>query len=105
MRTRLPMKPRPIPHCKQPARKVPWAASTLVVDEKRPRIPAILEITAGVYSATNYAFANCFFVVTNRSVVVIDTTESMAAAHAALGDFRKISALPISHLIYTHYHA
>jgi hypothetical protein len=38
-----------------------------------------------------------FFVVTHRSVVVIDTTESMAAA---LSDFRKISALSVSHLIY-----
>jgi hypothetical protein len=56
-----------------------------------------VEITEGVYSATGYAFSHLFFAVTHRSVVVIDTTESMAPA---LSDFRKISALPISHLIH-----
>src|SRR5438067_5702796 len=86
---------------RQPA----WAATTLFVNDRKPRVPKIVEITDGVYSADGYAFSNMFFVVTNRSVVVIDTTESMAAARAALDDFRKISALPISHLIYTHYHA
>jgi alkyl sulfatase BDS1-like metallo-beta-lactamase superfamily hydrolase len=99
------MKPRRISHRKSPTQQPPWAATTLVVNDRKPRVPKIVEITGGVYSADGYAFSNMFFVVTARSVVVIDTTESMAAARAALGDFRKISALPISHLIYTHYHA
>jgi len=36
--------------------------------------------------------------------VVIDTTESMAAASASFEDFRKICSLPVSHIIYTHFH-
>jgi alkyl sulfatase BDS1-like metallo-beta-lactamase superfamily hydrolase len=86
---------------RQPA----WFGTTLVVNAKRTLVPKLVEITDGVCSADGYAFSNMFFVITDRSVVVIDTTESMAAARAALRDFRKMSALPISHLIYTHYHA
>jgi alkyl sulfatase BDS1-like metallo-beta-lactamase superfamily hydrolase len=37
-------------------------------------------------------------------VVVVDTTESQATARAAFEDFRKISTLPVSYLIYTHFH-
>jgi hypothetical protein len=72
-------------------------ATTLVVNDRIGLAPRLVEITEDVYSATGCAFSHLFFVVTHRSVVVIDTTESMAAA---LSDFRKISALPISHLIY-----
>src|SRR5262249_55052652 len=39
-----------------------------------------------------------------KSVVVIDTTESPAAARDILQAVRKISPLPVSHLIYTHHH-
>src|SRR5262245_19286636 len=82
----------------------PWIATTIVVDGSKPRIPAIIKIADGVYCASGYAFANVFFVVTADSVVVIDTTESLAAARAVLRDVRRISQLPISYLIYTHYH-
>jgi len=70
-------------------------ATTLVANDSIRLAPRL--VTEGVYSATGCAFSHLFSVVTHRSVVVIDTTESMAAA---LSDSRKISALPISHLIY-----
>jgi alkyl sulfatase BDS1-like metallo-beta-lactamase superfamily hydrolase len=54
--------------------------------------------------ATNYAISNVIFVITNQSVVVIDTSESRATAHAILSDFRKVCELPISYIIYTHFH-
>jgi glyoxylase-like metal-dependent hydrolase (beta-lactamase superfamily II) len=43
-------------------------------------------------------------VLTQRSVVVVDTTEGQALAQAALNDFRKESALPVSYIVYTHFH-
>jgi alkyl sulfatase BDS1-like metallo-beta-lactamase superfamily hydrolase len=82
----------------------PWAPTTIVVDDTRPRTPSIIEITDGVYCAHGYAFANVFFVETGNGLVVIDTSESIPAARAVLDDFRKISELPIRYLIYTHYH-
>jgi glyoxylase-like metal-dependent hydrolase (beta-lactamase superfamily II) len=44
------------------------------------------------------------FVVTARSVVVIDTTEGVQGASAALAELRKICPLPVSYIIYTHHH-
>jgi glyoxylase-like metal-dependent hydrolase (beta-lactamase superfamily II)/ubiquinone/menaquinone biosynthesis C-methylase UbiE len=57
-----------------------------------------------VYCATGYAISNILYVLTGKSAVVIDTTESMGAARASLEEFRKISSLPVSHIIYTHFH-
>jgi alkyl sulfatase BDS1-like metallo-beta-lactamase superfamily hydrolase len=84
--------------------QLPWAGTTLVLDSRRPRVPSIIKITDGVYCAHDYAFANIGFVVTAESVVVIDTSESLPAARAVLHEIRRISPLPISHLIYTHHH-
>jgi glyoxylase-like metal-dependent hydrolase (beta-lactamase superfamily II) len=68
------------------------------------RKPELLKVTDRVYSATGYAISNVLYVITDRSLVVIDTTESRKAARASLHDFRKVSALPVSYIIYTHYH-
>jgi alkyl sulfatase BDS1-like metallo-beta-lactamase superfamily hydrolase len=68
------------------------------------RPPQLLRVTSKIYVATNYAISNVIFVITNQSVVVIDTSESRATAHAILSDFRKVCELPISYIIYTHFH-
>jgi alkyl sulfatase BDS1-like metallo-beta-lactamase superfamily hydrolase len=68
------------------------------------RQPKIVKVHNRVYSALDYAISNVLFVITDKSVVVIDTTESMRSARAALNEFRKICSLPISHIIYTHFH-
>jgi alkyl sulfatase BDS1-like metallo-beta-lactamase superfamily hydrolase len=81
-----------------------WAATTIVLDDNATRKPAIIKIADGVYCAHDYAVANVFLIVTGTSVVVIDSTESLSAARAILNDFRKISSLPVSYLIYTHHH-
>ena len=57
-----------------------------------------------VYCATGFALGNVIFVLTGRSVVVVDTTEGQVPARAALAEFRKVSALPVSYVIYTHFH-
>jgi alkyl sulfatase BDS1-like metallo-beta-lactamase superfamily hydrolase len=68
------------------------------------RQPKIVKVHDRVYSALDYAISNVLFVITDESVVVIDTTESVRSARAALSEFRKICSLPISHIIYTHFH-
>ena len=79
-----------------PTRAVGWRA--------RPRRPELIRVTDRVYSAVDYAISNVLYVVTDTSVVVIDTTESPAAARAAFDAFRKFCQLPVSYIIYTHFH-
>jgi alkyl sulfatase BDS1-like metallo-beta-lactamase superfamily hydrolase len=66
--------------------------------------PALIQVNPHVYCATGYALGNVIFVLTDRSVVVVDTTEGQAPARAALSDFRKVSSLPVSYIVYTHFH-
>jgi alkyl sulfatase BDS1-like metallo-beta-lactamase superfamily hydrolase len=69
-------------------------------DQKRE----LTKITDRVYVASGYALGNTIFLLTDKSVVVVDTTESQEAARAILAEFRKISQLPVSYIIYTHNH-
>ena len=64
----------------------------------------ILKVTDRIYSAVNYGRANVIYVVTNTSVVVIDSTESPMTARVCFEAFRKICRLPVAYLIYTHFH-
>src|ERR1051325_1931331 len=64
----------------------------------------LIKVTDHVYCATGYALGNVIYVITDKSVVVIDTTESASAARLTLEEFRKVSRLPISYIIYTHHH-
>lgn len=66
--------------------------------------PQLIKVCDNIYSAVNYARANVLYVITSESVVVIDTTESPAAARKTLDDFRKVCRLPIRYIIYTHFH-
>jgi len=66
--------------------------------------PELIRVNPHIYCATGYALGNVIFVLTDRSVVVVDTTEGQDPARAVLNDFRKISALPVSYIIYTHHH-
>ncbi len=72
--------------------------------QSRDQKPELLKVSDRVYLATGYALGNTIFVLTDRSVVVVDTTESPLSAREILHDFRKISRLPVSHIIYTHNH-
>lgn len=70
----------------------------------RSDTPQMLACGPRVYVATGYALGNICFVVTDASVVVIDTSESPEAAARALEALRQITPLPIRYLIYTHFH-
>src|SRR6266852_1057733 len=55
------------------------------------------KVTERVYVATGYALGNVIYVLTDKSIVVVDTTESPAAARATFDEMRKTSNLPISY--------
>ncbi|HLJ98214.1 MAG TPA: MBL fold metallo-hydrolase, partial [Gemmataceae bacterium] len=78
--------------------------STAALGQIRSDKPELLKITDRVYCATGYALANVIYIRTDRSVVVVDTTESPHAARLTLDAFRGISSLPVSTIIYTHHH-
>jgi glyoxylase-like metal-dependent hydrolase (beta-lactamase superfamily II)/SAM-dependent methyltransferase len=72
------------------------------------RVPAAARLISAndrVYCATKYALGNVLYVLTGQSVVVIDTTGKTSAARASLEDFRKQCSLPVSCIIYTHFHS
>jgi alkyl sulfatase BDS1-like metallo-beta-lactamase superfamily hydrolase len=58
-----------------------------------------------VLCATRYALGNILYVLTGETVVVIDTTGGMSSASASFKEFRKICPLPVSYIIYTHFHS
>ena len=62
------------------------------------------QLADNVYTACGYAASNVHFLVGEKGVVVIDTTETTGAAENILADFRKICDLPINTIIYTHSH-
>ena len=71
---------------------------------KQSKIPTIDKVNERVYCARGFAISNVIFILTDTSAVVIDATESLSAAGACLEEFRNISMLPVSHIIYTHFH-
>jgi len=66
--------------------------------------PEIVPVHPRVFVARNYARANVIFIESSEALMVVDTTESMRSAHAILQDVRATSNLPITHLVYTHFH-
>src|SRR5690606_24840922 len=62
-------------------------------------------VTDGVYVAIGYALANSILIEGDDGVIVVDTTESPAAARAILAEFRKITDKPVKAIVYTHFHA
>lgn len=64
----------------------------------------LIQVNDRVYCATGYAISNVLYVLTDSSVVVIDTTESMAAARASFEDFRRCCTLPVHYIVYTNFH-
>ena len=66
--------------------------------------PRLLKVTDQVFVGHRYSISNIIYIITATSVVVVDTGETIAAARKSLEEFRRICALPISHIIYTHFH-
>ena len=66
--------------------------------------PGLIRVTERVFVAKGYSISNIIYVVTETGVVAIDTGESVLAARRSLEEFRKHCDLPITYIIYTHFH-
>jgi hypothetical protein len=67
-------------------------------------LPKLVEMAPRIYVAQGYDFADFAFVLTDDGIVAIDAGSSAAHVEAALLDLRKISPLPMTHVIVTHAH-
>jgi alkyl sulfatase BDS1-like metallo-beta-lactamase superfamily hydrolase len=91
----------------KPASKRPTGGAKpgAIVDSRvGDRKPKLIKVTDHVFCANGYSVSNALFVLTEKSIVVIDTTESISAARKSFADLRRITDLPVSHIIYTHFH-
>ena len=57
-----------------------------------------------VYMAFGFAASNVYMIIGDDGLIIIDTTETTAAAANILAEFRKISDLPVKTIILTHSH-
>ena len=64
----------------------------------------IVPLADNVYMAFGFAASNVYMIVGDDGLVIIDTTETTAAAANILAEFRKISDLPVRSIILTHSH-
>ena len=64
----------------------------------------IYRVADKIHVAVGFAASNVAMIEAENSLIIIDTTESTAAAEAILERFRAISDKPISTIIYTHSH-
>ena len=64
----------------------------------------IIQLADDVYMAFGFAASNVYMIVGDDGLVIIDTTETTAAATNILAEFRKITDLPVKTIILTHSH-
>ena len=64
----------------------------------------IIKLADNVYMAFGFAASNVYMIVGDDSLVIIDTSETTAAAANILAEFRKITDLPVKTIILTHSH-
>lgn len=64
----------------------------------------IIEVVPGIHVAIGYALANVILIEGDDGVIIVDTTESLAAARAVKAEFDRITDKPVAAIIYTHNH-
>ncbi|MDO8862587.1 alkyl sulfatase dimerization domain-containing protein [Haliea sp. E1-2-M8] len=64
----------------------------------------IVEVVPGIHVAIGYALANVILIEGDDGVIIVDTTESLAAARAVKTGFERITDKPVAAIIYTHNH-
>lgn len=64
----------------------------------------VIKLTETTYLAVGYAGSNVAMILGDGGLIIIDTTESTKAAENILAEFRKITALPVKVIVYTHGH-
>ncbi len=89
---------------------VPWLARAqappeMVARQVSPSAWYVQGLSAAGSSANQNFISNAGFVVTPAGVLVIDALGSPALATRLLAEIRKVTALPVTHVVVTHYHA
>ncbi|MEM8979491.1 MAG: alkyl/aryl-sulfatase [Pseudomonadota bacterium] len=64
----------------------------------------IVQLADNVYQAFGFAASNVYMIIGDEGLIIVDTSETTAAAANILAEFRKISKLPIKTIILTHSH-
>lgn len=64
----------------------------------------IVQLVDNVYQAFGFAASNVYMIIGDDGLIIVDTSETTAAAENILAEFRKISDLPITTIILTHSH-
>ncbi|MEM7257462.1 MAG: MBL fold metallo-hydrolase, partial [Pseudomonadota bacterium] len=65
---------------------------------------SIIKLCPGIWTAVGYAASTQHMIEGNKSITIVDTSESTGAAENVLAEFRKISDKPVDRIIYTHSH-
>lgn len=66
--------------------------------------PKIIKVTDQVYSAVGYGLANTIMVIGDDGIIIVDAMMSNESAEEVMGEFRKITDLPVKAVVYTHSH-
>ena len=64
----------------------------------------IVQLADNVYQAFGFAASNVYMIIGDDGLIIIDTSETTAAAENIIAEFRKITDLPIKTIILTHSH-
>ncbi len=80
-------------------------APVMTAVQVSPSVWSVQGLSALGSSANQNFISNAAFVVTPAGVVVIDALGSPALAQRLMAEIRKITPLPVTHVIVTHYHA
>lgn len=64
----------------------------------------VVQLAENVYQAFGFAASNVYMIVGDDGLIIVDTTETTAAAANVLAEFRKITDLPVKTIILTHTH-
>lgn len=84
----------------------PPAHASLTAFSKSIRsIRGVFNISPGVFQARGFALGNSIMIEGSEGIVIVDTTESLAAAQEIMAEFRKLTSKPVVGIIYTHFHA
>jgi len=87
-----------------PPPPVPAHVLVKLAKARKMMTPRVERITEDIYQARGFALGNVQMVVTDEGLVIIDTTESLDAAHEILNRFREITTQPVRVIVYTHGH-
>lgn len=64
----------------------------------------IVQLADNVYQAFGFAASNVYMIIGDDGIIIVDTSETTAAAANILAEFRKITDLPVKTIILTHSH-